>query len=191
MLALRHQLRVLERKVGKPAWQPADRILLAALSQLLPKSGLPSLLPKPETLLRWHRDLVCRKWAAFGQRPRRRRPVRDPERRVLTLKVAEENPSYVNPAIMLTRSLIGAGHAFKGGGLWRSAGISITQVVGQYPDFRLPARSGSHYGKPVELKWAAVDSNHLPPRYQHGALPVELAAQFAGTGPRQASLLCR
>ena len=24
--------------------------------------------------------------------------------------------------------------------------------------------------------WAAVDSNHLPPRYQHGALPVELAA---------------
>ena len=25
-------------------------------------------------------------------------------------------------------------------------------------------------------KWAAVDSNHLPPRYQHGALPVELAA---------------
>src|SRR5579864_7948676 len=25
--------------------------------------------------------------------------------------------------------------------------------------------------------WAAVDSNHLPPRYQHGALPVELAAR--------------
>jgi hypothetical protein len=25
--------------------------------------------------------------------------------------------------------------------------------------------------------WAAVDSNHVPPRYQHGALPVELAAQ--------------
>ena len=56
---------------------------------------------------------------------------------------------------------------------------------------RLPARPGSHCGKPVELTWAAVDSNHLPPRYQHGALPVELAAQFAGTGPRQASLLCR
>ena len=65
VLALRHQLRVLERKVGKPAWQPADRILLAGLSRLLPKSGLPSLLPKPETLLRWHRDLVCHKWAAF------------------------------------------------------------------------------------------------------------------------------
>jgi putative transposase len=40
VLALRHQLRVLERKVGKPAWQPGDRILLAALGQLLPRSGL-------------------------------------------------------------------------------------------------------------------------------------------------------
>src|SRR5712692_7290184 len=30
------------------------------------------------------------------------------------------------------------------------------------------------------LWWAAVDSNHLPPRYQHGALPVELAARLAG-----------
>ena len=55
VLALRRQLRVLEREVGKPAWQPADRILLAGLSRMLPTSGLPSLLPKLETLLRWHR----------------------------------------------------------------------------------------------------------------------------------------
>src|SRR5260370_10882982 len=33
---------------------------------------------------------------------------------------------------------------------------------------------------PSELEWAAVDSNHLPPRYQHGALPVELAAHGLG-----------
>ena len=32
-----------------------------------------------------------------------------------------------------------------------------------------------------ESWWAAVDSNHVPPRYQHGALPVELAAQTPGT----------
>ena len=78
VLALRHQLRVLERKVGKPAWQPGDRVLLAALSQLLPRSGSSALLPKPETLLRWHRDLVGRKWAAFRQPPPRQRPSRDP-----------------------------------------------------------------------------------------------------------------
>src|SRR5215471_10003358 len=80
VLALGHQLRLLERKAGKPAWQPADRIWLAGLSRLLPRSGLASLLPKPETLLRWHRDLVGRKWAAFPQRPPGQRPVRDLER---------------------------------------------------------------------------------------------------------------
>jgi len=61
VLALRHQLRVLERKVGKHAWQPGDRVLLAVFSQLLPRSAWSALLPKPETLLRWHRDLVRHK----------------------------------------------------------------------------------------------------------------------------------
>ena len=52
VLVLRHQLLVLERKVGKPAWQPSDRILLAALSRLLLRSGLDAFLPRPQTLLR-------------------------------------------------------------------------------------------------------------------------------------------
>ncbi len=34
--------------------------------------------------------------------------------------------------------------------------------------------------------WAAVDSNHLPPRYQHGALPVELAARHPTRPENQA-----
>jgi hypothetical protein len=86
VLALRHQLRALECKVGKSAWQPGDRILLAGLCRLLPRSGLSSLMPRPETLLRWHRDLVRHKWAAFGQRPPRPRPARDPERRECVLR---------------------------------------------------------------------------------------------------------
>ena len=49
VLALRHQLRVLERKVGKPAWQPGDRLLLAALRRLLWRSGSDALLLRPET----------------------------------------------------------------------------------------------------------------------------------------------
>jgi putative transposase len=94
VLALRHQLRVLERRVGKPAWQPGDRLLLAALSRLLPRSAWSALLARPETLLRWHRDLVRRKWAAFRQRPPRQRPTRDPERRALILRLARENPRW-------------------------------------------------------------------------------------------------
>src|SRR5215472_8008954 len=94
VLALRHQLRVVERRVGKPAWQPGDRLLLAALSRLLPRSAWPALLPSPETLLRWHRDLVRRKWAAFRQPPPRQRPARAPERQALSLRLARENPRW-------------------------------------------------------------------------------------------------
>src|SRR5215469_12354062 len=68
VLALRHQLRVLERKVGKPACQPGDRILLAGPQLAGPEIRLLSLPPRPETLLPWHRDLVRRRWAAFRQR---------------------------------------------------------------------------------------------------------------------------
>jgi len=69
VLALRHQLRVLERKLGKPRWQPGDRLVLASLSRLLPRSAWSALLPSPETLLRWQRDLLRRKWAAYRRAP--------------------------------------------------------------------------------------------------------------------------
>src|SRR5215471_9293579 len=55
VLALRHQLGVLERQVGRPRWQATDRLLLAAISRVLPRPAWRSLLPSPETLLRWHR----------------------------------------------------------------------------------------------------------------------------------------
>ena len=55
VLALRHQLAVLERQVGRPRWQPTDRLVLAALSRVLPRPDWRSLLPRPETLLRRHR----------------------------------------------------------------------------------------------------------------------------------------
>jgi hypothetical protein len=69
--ALRHQLRVLERQAGRPRWQPCDRLLLAAISRILIRPAWRSLLPSPETLLRWHRELVRGRWAAYRRRPRR------------------------------------------------------------------------------------------------------------------------
>jgi putative transposase len=41
VLALRHQLQVLERQVRRPRWQPADRPLLSALSRVLPRQPGP------------------------------------------------------------------------------------------------------------------------------------------------------
>ncbi len=93
VLALRHQLRVLERHVGRARWRPADRLLLATLSRTLSRRGWRSLLPRPETLLRWHRELVRWKWAAFGNRPLRDRPRRR-ELHELILRLAQENPRW-------------------------------------------------------------------------------------------------
>ncbi len=100
VLALRQQLRVLERKLGKARWQPGDRIVLAALRRLLSRSAWPALLPSPETLLRWHRELVRRKWAAFSRRPPRPRPSGDSDLQDLVLRLAAENPRYVKSGIM-------------------------------------------------------------------------------------------
>ncbi|HKX10566.1 MAG TPA: hypothetical protein VJN67_20370, partial [Stellaceae bacterium] len=70
VLALRHQLGVLDRQVGRPRWQATDRLLLAAISRALPRPAWRSLLPSPETLGRWHRELGRRKWAPYRRRPR-------------------------------------------------------------------------------------------------------------------------
>src|SRR5262252_5085262 len=94
VLALRHQLGGLERQVGRPHWQATDRLLLAAISRALPRPAWRSLLPRPETLLRWHRELVRRKWAAYGRRPRRQRPVLHSELHELIVKLAEQNPRW-------------------------------------------------------------------------------------------------
>jgi hypothetical protein len=50
----------------RPRWQPGDRLLLAALSRRLSRPAWVSFLVSPETILGWHRELVRRKWDAFG-----------------------------------------------------------------------------------------------------------------------------
>ena len=62
LLVLRHQLAVLERNQRRPLLRPADRALLAALARLLAPRRRQGLVVTPQTLLRWHRELVRRKW---------------------------------------------------------------------------------------------------------------------------------
>ncbi|TKA04844.1 integrase [Actinacidiphila oryziradicis] len=54
---LRHPLPVLQRQVGQPKLEPADRVLLAALSRVLHRQSRSSFLVTPATLLRWQREL--------------------------------------------------------------------------------------------------------------------------------------
>jgi transposase InsO family protein len=59
---LRQQLAVLRRQVARPRYTPADRMLLAVLAKVLPRERWPVFLVSPSTLLRWHRELVARRW---------------------------------------------------------------------------------------------------------------------------------
>src|SRR5258708_2882880 len=91
ILALRHEVAVLRRRVKRPALFPTDRAILAALGSNLPAGRL---MFQPATLLRWHRELVRRKWAAFQGRPRRGRPPLPQETKALILEMARENPRW-------------------------------------------------------------------------------------------------
>src|SRR5207244_3556565 len=71
LLVLRHQLVVLNRQQPRPSLRPADRALLAALTRLLPPRRRHGLVVTPQTLLRWHRELVRRKWAQPRRGPGR------------------------------------------------------------------------------------------------------------------------
>jgi hypothetical protein len=94
LLLLRHEVRVLRRQVKRAAWRPGHRLLLAALSRALPRSAWGLFPVRPETLVRWHRELVRRKWAAFGRRRRPGRPPVSAECRHLILRLATENPRW-------------------------------------------------------------------------------------------------
>ncbi|SQE00927.1 conserved hypothetical protein [Parafrankia sp. Ea1.12] len=61
ILVLRHELTVLRRQVPRPRYCWADRAILAGLARLLPRTSSPTLLVRPETILRWHRHLVRRR----------------------------------------------------------------------------------------------------------------------------------
>jgi putative transposase len=97
ILILRHQLAVLQRRQPcRPKLNWADRALLAILLGAIPKArrqGL-RLLVTPDTMLRWHRDIVRRRWAARFMRGKTGRPATRRNIRALVLRLARENSGW-------------------------------------------------------------------------------------------------
>ncbi|MFI0480912.1 hypothetical protein [Actinomadura sp. 9N215] len=98
ILVLRHQIAVLERQLGgrRVRFTAADRALLAALLHRLPLVALRRmrLLVRPDTALRWHRDLLAGRHAARSKPKRPGRPPTVRSIRLLVLRLVRENPSW-------------------------------------------------------------------------------------------------
>ena len=97
ILLLRHQVTVLQRqKRARPKMTWADRALLAALLELIPRRRHASLrlIITPETVLRWRRDVLRRRWAAKSQHKRPGRPATHHHITRLVVRLARENPGW-------------------------------------------------------------------------------------------------
>ncbi|MBW8009638.1 MAG: transposase [Chloroflexi bacterium] len=102
ILMLRHQLAILQRKLNHPV-KPTriEKLTLAVLAVKLKQLSRRStnklrntvLIFQPETLFRWHRDLVRRKWT-YSNKPSRGRPSSSINTKHLILRLAQENPRW-------------------------------------------------------------------------------------------------
>jgi putative transposase len=144
LLVLRHQLAVLRRQQPRPTLRAADRAFLAAFARLLPPRRRQGLIVTPQTLLRWHRELVRRKWTR-----RQRRSGRPPiERRVreLVLRLARENRRWGYPRI--------AGELLKLG--VRVSPSTVRRLLVSEGLKPAPRRSGPSWGAFIHQQAASV-----------------------------------
>ncbi len=144
VLLLRHELRVLRRQIKRPQVTPADRMIMAAFHRLISRPGLGGLV-KPETVLGWHRELVRRKWAAFGRRgvgrPRLEIRVRD-----LILRMARENSGW--GCVRIRGELRKVGH-------WVSA-TAIRNLLRREGLGPAPQRSGPNWRTFLKAQASAI-----------------------------------
>jgi transposase InsO family protein len=131
ILVLRHELAVLRRQVSRPKLSWADRAVIAALVRRIPRTRRARMLVAPETVLRWHRWLVTRRWTTSTSRRLGRPPV-PAGLRTLVLRLARENPSWGYRR--LQGELVGLGYQIGASTVWR-----LLTVAGLDP---APRRTG-------------------------------------------------
>jgi putative transposase len=130
LLVLRHEVAELRRQVHRPQLQPADRVVFAALSRLLPRARWSLFFVTPATLQRWHRQLLARHWTYPHRRPGR--PPVDPTIRALVLRPARENSTWGHRRIQGELSRLG----------YQIAASTVWKILHQASVDPAPRRSG-------------------------------------------------
>jgi putative transposase len=144
ILVLRHELSMLRRRAQQPRLTRADRAWLAALCRSLPRVAWARFPVKPETLLRWHRQLVARRWTYTHRAPGR--PPLESSLRTLILRLSHENPHWGYKRIV---------GELKGLGITVSA-TSVRKVLLEEGLQPAPKRSDSSWRAFLRLQAASV-----------------------------------
>src|SRR5439155_6986151 len=112
------------------------RIFVAAARRLRPRGRWSSFLVTPQTLLRWHRELVRRKWT-YRHRRSPGRPPLDSELRDLVIRLGRENPRWGCIRIQGELRKLGI----------RVGGTTIRSILRRSRVGRAPRRDGLSWGE--------------------------------------------
>jgi transposase len=134
-------------------WDHADRLWLTALSRLVNRRRWAEIFPvTPATLLRWHRNLVARKWT-YAHRRRPGRPSAGASIKTLIVRMARENPGWGHRRIQ--GELARLGYTITASTVWEilhAAGIDPAPRRGG-PTWRQFLTAQAHASSPVTSWW--------------------------------------
>ena len=99
ILALRHQIGILQRSVKRPKLTPADRLLWVWLRTVWQDWQSGVFIIKASTVLGWQRDAFRRFWTWKIRRGKVGRPAVPKEVRQLIRTMSRENPIWGAPRI--------------------------------------------------------------------------------------------
>jgi putative transposase len=152
ILVLRHQLAVVRRRTPRPRMRWTDRAVIAALTRLLPVRRRFGLFVTPSTILRWHRQLVARRWTIQHARPGR--PAIPAGLRALVVRLATDNPTWGYRRIH--GELAGLGYQIGASTVWK-----ILNGVGIEPAPRRAGPSWTEFLRAQAHAILACDLLHL------------------------------